>query len=165
MPQELAEDFALLNSTTTQLLHMLKGYLAAKLSGGLGQCLHSCKTHLDSQVRFVTKVAFLRFHRQNQAAVAPFNCCFAECLTACLHVCRLGDRTLTVSYAEPKQSEMNQDQVKSVYVGGLAPGSKHEDLKTFFEGLDLGKVCFESSVLRMKTAEIVSCSNACNKPG
>lgn len=49
---------------------------------------------------------------------------------------RLGDRTLTVSYAEPKQSEMNQDQVKSVYVGGLTAAATKESLQAFFEGLD-----------------------------
>ena len=49
---------------------------------------------------------------------------------------RLGDRTLTVSYAEPKQSEMNQDQVKSVYVGGLTAAATKETLQAFFEGLD-----------------------------
>lgn len=57
------------------------------------------------------------------------------------HVFRLGDRTLTVSYAEPKQSEMNQDQVKSVYVGGLLPAATEAELKSFFEGLDnIGEV-------------------------
>lgn len=55
-----------------------------------------------------------------------------------LHICvfRLGDRTLTVSYAEPKQSEMNQDQVKSVYVGGLTATATKESLQEFFQGLD-----------------------------
>lgn len=54
---------------------------------------------------------------------------------------RLGDRTLTVSYAEPKQSEMNQDQVKSVYVGGLTAAATKESLQTFFQGLDnIGEV-------------------------
>lgn len=54
---------------------------------------------------------------------------------------RLGDRTLTVSYAEPKQSEMNQDQVKSVYVGGLTAAATKESLQAFFEGLDnIGEV-------------------------
>ena len=58
-----------------------------------------------------------------------------------LHLFRLGDRTLTVSYAEPKQSEMNQDQVKSVYVGGLLPTATDSELKAFFEGLDnIGEV-------------------------
>lgn len=41
-----------------------------------------------------------------------------------------------MSYAEPKQSEMNQDQVKSVYVGGLQPGATEESLKTFFQSLE-----------------------------
>ena len=54
---------------------------------------------------------------------------------------RLGDRTLTVSYAEPKQSEMNQDQVKSVYVGGLTAAATKETLQAFFETLDnIGEV-------------------------
>ena len=55
--------------------------------------------------------------------------------------CRLGDRTLTVSYAEPKQSEMNQDQVKSVYVGGLIAGASEKELKEVFEALSVGSVC------------------------
>jgi len=55
--------------------------------------------------------------------------------------CRLGDRTLTVSYAEPKQSEMNQDQVKSVYVGGLIAGASEKELKEVFEALSMGSVC------------------------
>ena len=55
--------------------------------------------------------------------------------------CRLGDRTLTVSYAEPKQSEMNQDQVKSVYVGGLTAGASEKELKEVFETLSMGSVC------------------------
>ncbi len=55
--------------------------------------------------------------------------------------CRLGDRTLTVSYAEPKQSEMNQDQVKSVYVGGLIAGATEKELKEVFETLSIGSVC------------------------
>ena len=55
--------------------------------------------------------------------------------------CRLGDRTLTVSYAEPKQSEMNQDQVKSVYVGGLTAGASEKELKEVFEALSMGSVC------------------------
>ena len=54
--------------------------------------------------------------------------------------CRLGDRTLTVSYAEPKQSEMNQDQVKSVYVGGLTAAATEAGLKDFFVALDVGAV-------------------------
>lgn len=54
---------------------------------------------------------------------------------------RLGDRTLTVSYAEPKQSEMNQDQVKSVYVGGLTASANKDSLQAFFESLDnIGEV-------------------------
>ncbi|KAL0028222.1 hypothetical protein WJX79_002460 [Trebouxia sp. C0005] len=53
---------------------------------------------------------------------------------------RLGDRTLTVSYAEPKQSEMNQDQVKSVYVGGLIAGASEKELKEVFEALNMGSV-------------------------
>ena len=55
--------------------------------------------------------------------------------------CRLGDRTLTVSYAEPKQSEMNQDQVKSVYVGGLTAAASEKELKELFEALEMGTVC------------------------
>ena len=54
--------------------------------------------------------------------------------------CRLGDRTLTVSYAEPKQSEMNQDQVKSVYVGNLPASAKEDTLREFFVELDMGEV-------------------------
>lgn len=60
-----------------------------------------------------------------------------------LAVCssRLGDRTLTVSYAEPKQSEMNQDQVKSVYVGGLNASANKDTLQAFFQSLDnIGEV-------------------------
>lgn len=53
---------------------------------------------------------------------------------------RLGDRTLTVSYAEPKQSEMNQDQVKSVYVGGLTAAASEKELKELFEALEMGTV-------------------------
>lgn len=62
-------------------------------------------------------------------------------LTLAFYTFRLGDRTLTVSYAEPKQSEMNQDQVKSVYVGGLTATATKEALQGFFEGLDnIGEV-------------------------
>lgn len=62
-------------------------------------------------------------------------------LTLAFCIFRLGDRTLTVSYAEPKQSEMNQDQVKSVYVGGLTATATKESLQGFFEGLDnIGEV-------------------------
>ena len=62
-------------------------------------------------------------------------------VTVSLCIYRLGDRTLTVSYAEPKQSEMNQDQVKSVYVGGLQPSATEESLRTFFQGLEnIGEV-------------------------
>lgn len=57
-----------------------------------------------------------------------------------MDVCRLGDRTLTVSYAEPKQSEMNQDQVKSVYVGNLPAGAKEDSLRGFFVELNMGEV-------------------------
>ena len=62
-------------------------------------------------------------------------------LKLCGPNCRLGDRTLTVSYAEPKQSEMNQDQVKSVYVGGLTAGASEKELKEVFEALSMGSVC------------------------
>lgn len=61
-------------------------------------------------------------------------------LTCGCNECRLGDRTLTVSYAEPKQSEMNQDQVKSVYVGGLTADATEQGLKDFFVSLDVGAV-------------------------
>lgn len=60
---------------------------------------------------------------------------------------RLGERTLTVSYAEPKQSEMNQDQVKSVYVGNLPAGAKEDALREFFVELDVGEVSTEASLL------------------
>ena len=63
-------------------------------------------------------------------------------------VCRLGDRTLTVSYAEPKQSEMNQDQVKSVYVGGLTAAATEAGLKEFFVGLDIGAVRVDAFTLQ-----------------
>ena len=66
-------------------------------------------------------------------------------------VCRLGDRTLTVSYAEPKQSEMNQDQVKSVYVGNLPAGAKEDALKEFFVELNVGEVCFWSNQHTLST--------------
>lgn len=62
-------------------------------------------------------------------------------LTLAVCISRLGDRTLTVSYAEPKQSEMNQDQVKSVYVGGLTASANKDSLQGFFESLDnIGEV-------------------------
>lgn len=45
-----------------------------------------------------------------------------------------------MSYAEPKQSEMNQDQVKSVYVGNLPAGAKEDALREYFVELDMGEV-------------------------
>ena len=60
---------------------------------------------------------------------------------------------MTVSYAEPKQSEMNQDQVKSVYVGGLSAAATEQGLKDFFVGLDVGAV--RSSVCMLLCCSII----------
>ena len=59
---------------------------------------------------------------------------------SCPCPCSLGERPLTISYAEPKQSEMNQDQVKSVYVGNLPEHTSEDSLRTYFEKLEMGKV-------------------------
>jgi heterogeneous nuclear ribonucleoprotein R len=64
---------------------------------------------------------------------------------------KLGDRALTVSYAEPKQSEQFQDTVKSIYVGNLPAGVTEESLKAFFTKLDVGTV--EKAVIPPKKAD------------
>ena len=40
---------------------------------------------------------------------------------------------------------MNQDQVKSVYVGGLTPAATQTELQKFFEDLNIGAVCPKAS--------------------
>ena len=76
-------------------------------------------------------------HQQHALAHGHPLCVLAE---SCPCPCSLGERPLTISYAEPKQSEMNQDQVKSVYVGNLLEHTSEDSLRTYFEKLEMGKV-------------------------
>ena len=57
-------------------------------------------------------------------------------ITAVFAVCRMGERPLTVSFAEPKQSEMAPQtaQDKVLYVGSLPESGTEEMVRDLFSG-------------------------------
>jgi hypothetical protein len=59
----------------------------------------------------------------------------------------LGDRPLTVTYAEPKNAPPLASEVKSIYVGNLPASATEAVLKGLFEDLGEARVCFRRLIL------------------